>query len=71
MDPDEALRQARLLIAQMRVEDTPPGGIGTSPTFVQHARDLAEQVEALDEWLSKGGFLPKAWQRFLPKAWQR
>lgn len=24
---------------------------------------LADLMEALDEWLSKGGFLPKAWQR--------
>lgn len=23
--------------------------------------ELAEKVEALDEWLSKGGFLPDAW----------
>jgi len=23
---------------------------------------LAEQVNNLDEWLSKGGFLPRAWQ---------
>jgi hypothetical protein len=24
---------------------------------------LAELVEALDEWITKGGFLPKAWSR--------
>lgn len=26
-----------------------------------YATALAEQVEALDEWLSKGGFLPADW----------
>jgi hypothetical protein len=61
MDPDEALRIIRALIMQMHVEDAPVGGIGTSPTFVQHARDLAEQFEGLDEWLSKGGFPPADW----------
>lgn len=25
------------------------------------AQEIAEQVEALDEWLSKGGYLPKPW----------
>ncbi len=24
---------------------------------------LAELIEALDEWISRGGFLPEAWQR--------
>jgi hypothetical protein len=62
MDPDEALRQIRLTIKQLRVEDKPVGGIAEH-TFVQHARDLAELVEGLDEWLSKSGFLPAAWQR--------
>ena len=61
MDPDEALRLIRAYIAQMRVEDAPVGGVGTSPTFVQHARDLAETVEGLDGWMSTGGSLPSAW----------
>lgn len=25
------------------------------------ADELAEHVQAMDEWLSKGGFLPQAW----------
>jgi hypothetical protein len=62
MDPDETLRQIRLTIKQLRVEDKPVGGIAEH-TFVQHARDLAELVDGLDEWLSKSGFLPAAWQR--------
>lgn len=54
MDPDETLRQIRLLIKQMRVDESPE-------IRKQHADDLAELIEALDEWLSKGGFSPAAW----------
>lgn len=60
MDPTEALRLIRLYIKQMRVEDGPVSS-GVDPGFVQHARDLAEAVEGLDEWLSKDGFLPADW----------
>jgi len=61
MDPNEALRQIRLTIRQMRVEDKPSGGIAQA-AFVQHARDLAELVDGLDGWLSRDGFLPADWE---------
>ena len=61
MDPDEALRQIRAHIAQLRLTDRPVRG-DVSPQFVQHARDLAETVEGLDEWLKKGGFKPMEWR---------
>ena len=60
MDPDEALRQIRALIAQMQVEDS-PSSMGARPEFVQHARDLAETVEGLDGWMTRGGFPPAEW----------
>lgn len=56
MDPNETLRQIRAYAKQMR-EDTDPGVLRA------HALDLAESVEALDEWLIRGGFLPDAWKR--------
>lgn len=28
--------------------------------------EFAETFEALDEWLSKGGFLPAAWRQVIP-----
>lgn len=59
MDPDEALRIIRALIRQLEIED--PGPPQEAPAFVQHARDLAQYVVALDEWLSKGGFPPGDW----------
>jgi hypothetical protein len=60
MDPNEALRIIRLLIAQMRVEDGPVSG-QVADQFIQHSRDLAEHVQELDDWLSREGFLPGAW----------
>ena len=63
MDPDETLRQIRLIMAQMGVEDGNP----PYPAFVQHARDLAEKVEALDEWLLRGGFAPEPWRTAIPR----
>ncbi len=63
MDPNEALRLIRAYIAQMRKEDKTPLREGRDLfNFVQHARDLAETVEGLDEWLSNDGFLPDDWQ---------
>lgn len=57
MDPDETLRQIRLLIAQLNAEDGNP----PYPLFVQHARDLAEAVENLDAWITAGGSAPSDW----------
>lgn len=55
MDPDEALRELRELVAE----------------YDRHAGELApEQVDALvgglialDGWLEGGGFLPEAWRK--------
>lgn len=71
MDPDEALRQIRLLIKQLRVEDTVGNPDAPLGAFRQHARDLAETVEGLDEWISRDGFLPFDWQSEEDKAEQR
>jgi hypothetical protein len=62
MDPNEALRLIRLCIKQMRAEDkTPIRESAELFNFVQHARDLAETFEGLDEWLSRDGVLPTDW----------
>lgn len=50
MDPNEALRQIRES-ASRYLDSGRHVDAGT----------LAEHVEALDEWLSRGGFLPDAW----------
>jgi hypothetical protein len=55
MDPNETLRLLRLTISQALVDEDP--GVQTA-----HLGEIAEYFRALDEWLSRGGFAPKAWQ---------
>lgn len=53
MDPDAALQQIRDEIAKCKELEKDDQYMGAFP--------LVDLVEALDGWLSKGGFLPKAW----------
>jgi hypothetical protein len=64
MDPNVALKNllAACQSAQRQMdEDT------DHPSFCvvnnRTATEVVEAVEALNEWLSSGGFLPTAWQR--------
>lgn len=52
MDPDETLRIIRERVTEWY------SGDGNS---VEIAADLVEHLAVLDEWLSKGGFKPQAW----------
>ncbi len=55
MDPNEALKQIRAIVTESaRTGDLPDS---------DQVETLLERVEALDNWLSHGGFLPKAWER--------
>lgn len=58
MDPDANLAEQRQLIAEMQHEIDMTGNCDATKT-----ERLLELVEALDEWIAKGGFLPKAWQK--------
>lgn len=49
MDPDACLEEIRTVVDQ--INDGVPG----------LATALAELVDALDEWIIGGGFLPRAW----------
>ena len=51
MDPNAALEALRQLVKQVY------SGARTDPWL------FAEHFENLDEWLSKGGFLPEAWKK--------
>jgi hypothetical protein len=53
MDPNATLREIRELLA-----DPVPADSGLWGSRLER---LAELVEALDGWLSKGGFLPDGW----------
>jgi hypothetical protein len=56
MDPNETLRLLRLTLKQMKAD--------TDPAIRQaHADEAAEHFNALDNWMSSGGFLPEAWKR--------
>ena len=54
---DEALKKAReaLVLYNRRYNDK---GTGLS-----EANDLADAFESLDDWISRGGFLPQDWQK--------
>lgn len=56
MDPDEVLRLAR--IANEKSLTT-----NDIDLCVELAEEALERYAALDEWISKGGFLPAAWAR--------
>lgn len=63
MDPNAALAEIRkqlkaLLTIQPDVDVT------------EAAMSLAEHVQGLDEWLTKGGFLPSAWDRSRTVIWE-
>lgn len=51
MDPNATLTRIRDLVHYLRVDDTDR----------DVAADLTDAVEALDRWITRGGFLPAAW----------
>ena len=53
MDPNETLAQMRAAIETFWATD------GST----ESADDVAVYAAALDQWLSRGGFLPTAWSR--------
>lgn len=59
MDPNVLLIQLRELVAQVqRQEGCPPM---SAAYHKRDAEDLAAKVEALDAWLTQGGFKPADW----------
>ena len=58
MDPNETLRQLRRAFTKME-----EAGVENDPsTYVLHAEDAREFFDALDGWLSNGGFKPRDWE---------
>ncbi len=56
MDPDQALKTAREAAKDMHEYE--PG----SADWRDAAHELADAFEALDGWLSQGGFQPEDWR---------
>lgn len=68
MDPNSALANLRRAVWEMhRLNGSADGHgkltPGNQTLYEAAANDLAETAKALDEWLSRGGFLPSAWER--------
>lgn len=65
MDPNANLKEQREIVARMielqDMPDDPPTDEGRYAEHAQLAARLAELVQALDEWITKGGALPAAW----------
>jgi hypothetical protein len=61
MDPDEALAKARDALKILR--DREDRGGGNLEAAVRASSDLEDAFEALDGWLSRGGFLPEDWAK--------
>lgn len=54
MDPDEALAQIRQHVKDILETEKEEDDLDVMR--------FAELVQGLDEWISKGGFLPQAWK---------
>jgi hypothetical protein len=52
MDPNETLKRMLYLAAVLQDQGDPDPEIGA---------ELATLVQAMNDWLSRGGFLPAAW----------
>jgi hypothetical protein len=63
MDPDVCLAECRRLAAELIAI---PVGVETGTLILarvaERAVQLAERFRALDEWIVKGGFVPRPWQ---------
>lgn len=60
MDPDQALENARHALATLLATEDMCDALPDEELF-KASRNLAEAFEALDGWLSKGGYLPADW----------
>lgn len=58
MDPNEALRCVRAALASMERANDAGTGIDEDAAI-----ELMKHTRALDEWLTRGEFLPTAWGR--------
>lgn len=65
MDPDENLKKQRELVAEiLHLADTDDASMTDSTTALGNLGiELAEHVAALDQWISRGGFIPARWKR--------
>jgi hypothetical protein len=70
MDPNEALKLMRELAKKILAIANEPNcdepsydDLVSSAQEFSTAIEMAEQFEALDEWIKSGGFLPEDWKQ--------
>lgn len=63
MDPNETLRMCRRLAKHLIARADAERQHHETTTSDTSGEELAECFNNLDEWLSKGGFLPSDWRR--------
>lgn len=63
MDPEETLRQLRLLTESVNssADEANRAEVATAD-LTEEAENFATLFGALDEWLAGGGFLPASWR---------
>ncbi len=66
MDPTETLRRLRNIMAAFDAEDATPMSTADTERLASLGEEFVNTFEDLDEWLSKGGFLPADWQQAPP-----
>jgi len=62
MDPNTNLEEQRRIAARL-LADRQRSTHSREVDAVQDAIRLAELVQALDEWITRGGFLPSEWSK--------
>jgi hypothetical protein len=64
MDPNTTLHELREMVGRALAAKAHLERIGDSkPSIPERSlHELAEKFEALDGWMSKGGFAPDAWR---------
>lgn len=61
MDPDKCLDNCRAIVEEItRYTEAPD--INTTTVVEELAGELAENFRSLDDWVAKGGFLPRVWR---------
>lgn len=65
MDPNANLEEQRRIVARLIRDEKYPDEMSQAElqTYTENASRLVDLVEALDEWISKGGALPDAWRK--------
>ena len=62
MDPDAALKMIRAISKRILHTTDNEGGLANQ-SIRDDAVTLSELVQGLDEWITKGGFLPADWRK--------